>query len=296
MMRYGFAQCHPAVNFIFFTAAVAGMLMFSHPVFTGICFVCAVIYSVSLNNYKGLLFSLGLLPLVVAFALYYSSYHHFGVTVLQQNMIGNAITLESLVYGLVLGLKIAGVGIWFSCIHAIFTTDKVVYLFGAVSPLLSLFLSMTLRMVPRLKRQIRRIHTAQKGIGKGMGQGNILHRLHNFIRIFSATLTWFIEACVTLSDSMACRGSRLRGRTAFSIYRFDNRDRSFVVTMFLFFTVTMMGILLQQTRMQYDPRLVFPLITPASWLFWTGFAALCLMPFTLDQVTELQFRKADRLL
>lgn len=296
MMRYGFAQCHPAVNFLFFTAAVTGMLMLSHPVFVGICFVCAVIYVVFLSGCKGLVFSLGLLPLVAVFALYYSSYHHFGVTILFYNRIGNAITLESLVYGLVLGIKLAGVAIWFSCIHAIFTTDKVVYLFGAVSPLLSLFLSMLLRMVPRLKRQVRRIHTAQKGIGRGMGQGNILRRLHNLIRIFSATVTWFIETCVTLSDAMACRGSRLGGRTAFSIYRFDNRDRTFVVAMFLFLTVTIMGILLQQTQMQYDPRLVFPTITPMSWLFLAGFSALCLMPFVLDVITDLKFRKAGKLL
>ena len=92
----------------------------------------------------------------MAFALYYSSYHHFGITVLRQNFIGNNMTLESLVYGMVLGVSIAGVIIWFSCVHSVVSTDKVVYLFGRVSPKLSLFLAIFLRMVPRIKGEAKK--------------------------------------------------------------------------------------------------------------------------------------------
>ena len=144
----GFEKCHPAVNFIYFTTVIAGMVVFQHPIFLLISFVCAFIYSIKRNGLKALVFNVILLPCVAAYAFYYSSYNHFGVTVLQQNMIGNNMTLESLVYGFVLGFVIAGVLIWFSCVYSVFTTDKVVYLFGKVSPRLSLFLAITLLMVP----------------------------------------------------------------------------------------------------------------------------------------------------
>ena len=110
----GFEKCHPAVNFIYFTTVIAGMVVFQHPIFLLISFVCAFIYSIKRNGLKALVFNVILLPCVAAYAFYYSSYNHFGVTVLQQNMIGNNITLESLVYGCVLGFVIAGVLIWFS--------------------------------------------------------------------------------------------------------------------------------------------------------------------------------------
>ena len=148
----GFEKCHPAVNFLYFTTVIAGMIAFQHPVFLLISFVCAFAYSVKRNGGKALVFNTVLIPCVAAFALYYSSYHHFGVTVLQQNWIGNNMTMESLVYGFVLGFVVAGVMIWFSCVYSVFTTDKVVYLFGKVSPRLSLFLSILLRMVPRIKK------------------------------------------------------------------------------------------------------------------------------------------------
>lgn len=290
----GFDACHPAINFIYFAAVIAGTCCFQHPVFLGLSLVCAFAYSVKRNRGRAVIFNLCLLPLAALFALYYSSYHHFGVTNLRQNFIGNQLTLESLVYGLVIGLTVAGILMWVSCVHSVFSTDKVVYLFGRVSPRLSLFLAILLRMVPRIKAQAKRIHTAQRGIGRGIGQGNLFRRLQNLIRIVSMLITWTIEALATSSESMQNRGSTLRGRTAFSIYRFDNRDRAYVVGMFACLTVTLMGYLLQQTRIQYNPRIVMNPITSMSWVFYAGYAALCLMPMGLELWTEYRFNRARR--
>lgn len=290
----GFEQCHPAVNLTYFAAVLTGTITFRHPVFLGISFLCAVCYSVKRNGRKALWFDLALLPLIAAFALWYSSYHHFGVTVLRHNFIGNSMTLESLVYGVVLGVVIAGVMIWMSCVYAIFSADKVVYLFGRINPRLSLFLAILLRMVPRMKREAKRIHRAQQGIGRGAGQGNLFRRLRNCLRIFSILVTWTIESLMTASESMQSRGSSLRGRTAYSIYRFDNRDRAFVVTLFACLTVTLMAVLLRQTDMVYDPRILWSPATPMSWLFYGSYAALCLMSLSLELWTECRFCRARR--
>ena len=164
----GFEACHPAVNLIYFAAVIFGMLAFQHPVFLAISFLCAFAYSLKRNGTKALMFNLCLIPCIAVFALYYSSLHHFGMTVLRQNFIGNNMTVESLVYGIVLGVSLAGVMIWMSCVYSVFSSDKVVYLFGKASPRLSLFLAILLRMVPRIKGEAKRIHTARKGLGKGI--------------------------------------------------------------------------------------------------------------------------------
>lgn len=290
----GFEHCHPAVNLIYFAIVIFGMLTFQHPVFLLISFLCAFAYSVKRNKIKAVIFNLVLLPLIGAFALYYSSYTHFGVTVLEQNFIGNNITLESLVYGIVLGLIVAGVMIWFSCVYSVFSSDKVVYLFGRVSPRLSLFLSILLRMVPRIKKEAKKINMAQRGIGRGVNQGNIFVRLRNCIRIFSMLITWTIDSLTLSSESMQSRGSTLRGRKAFSIYRFDNRDRAYVIGMFACITITVMGVMLKQTDIVYDPRIIMMPITSMSYLFYMGYAVLCLMPLGLELWTEYCFRKARK--
>ena len=290
----GFEKSHPAVNFIYFAAVIAGTILFQHPVFLAISFFSAVAYSIKRNHWKSVGFNCILLPLVAAFAFYYSSYTHFGVTVLQQNMIGNNITLESLVYGFVLGIIVASVLIWFSCVFSIFTTDKVVYLFGKASPKLSLFLAILLRMIPRIKKEAKKINTAQQGIGKGANQGNLWQRVGNCIRIFSMLITWTIDSLTIASESMRSRGSSLKGRTAFSIYRFDNRDRAVVIGMFTCLTAVLMAMILKQTDILYDPRIIFPTVTVGSYLFYAAYAVFCLMPLGLELWTEYRFKKARR--
>ena len=88
----GFESCHPAVNFLFFAAVIYGSVAFQHPVFLAISCLCAFAFSMKRNGKRAVIFNLCLLPLVICFALYYSSYHHFGVTVLKQNFIGNNLS------------------------------------------------------------------------------------------------------------------------------------------------------------------------------------------------------------
>ena len=193
--------------------------------------------------------------------------------------------------------------LWLGCIHDVFTTDKIVYLLGRVSPHLSLYLSILLRMVPRLNTQRKRIELAQRGIGRGRGQGNIFQRMRNALRRGSILLTWLIEGIVTTSDSMRCRGftpspvrpkwwydRSLRGRTAYSLYRFDGRDRSFVIGLCSLICVLLMALLLDQTMIRFAPQVVMMPITPMSCLFYAAWAALCLLPPVLELLGVRRFR------
>ena len=226
---------------------------------------------------------------ILVFALYYSSYHHFGVTVLRQNFIGNNLTVESFVYGLVIGLRFATLCMWLEAMFRVVSSDKVVYLFGRVSPRLSLFLTILLRLIPRIGREARKINLAQKGIGCGSNQGNVFRRFVNCLRISSMLITWMISALVLESDSMRSRGSLLRGRTAFSIYRFDNRDRTFVICMFFCVTLTTMGIILGATDMWYNPRIQWNTLDGLESLTAIGYLTFCTMPMVMELWTQYLF-------
>lgn len=288
----GFENFHPAINLIYFTSVIAGSICFDQPVYLAISYLSAFAYSLKRNGIRSLLSNLCLIPLIVIFGFYYASYTHFGITVLRQNFIGNNMTVESLLYGFTLGIIATAVCMWLSCVFDIFTADKVVYLFGRVSPKLSLYLSVVLRMIPRLKQQAKKISTARKAIGRGIDQGNFFRKIRNGIRILSMLITWLLESMSTISDSMRSRGYSLKGRTAFSIYRFDNRDRIFVISIFLCLTLTMMAILLGQTRMTFDPRILLKPITPMSCVFYCGYAVLCLLPMAAELWATYHFQRA----
>ena len=61
-------------------------------------------------------------------------------------------------------------------------------------------------------------HTAQESIEQ-------LQRLKKAVTVLSIMVTWSLENAIETADSMRCRGYGLPGRTAFSIYRLDSRDK-----------------------------------------------------------------------
>lgn len=287
----GFECCHPVINLLYFAAVIAASVLFRQPVFLAISYISAFAYSVKRNGRRAVLFNIGLLPFAALFALYYWSYHHFGVTVLFRNFIGNSMTLESLFYGVTLGLQAAAVVMWMRCVFSVFTTDKVVYLLGRISPRLSLFLAVLLRMAPRAKTQLLRINTARRAIGRGSNQGSFFRRLQNDLKIFSMLVTWLLESLAELSNAMRSRGGALPGRTAFSLYHPDNRDRAFAVVFSAALTGVLMAVLLGQTDMIFDPALLMVPFTPASGFFCAAYAVLCLLPMIMELFSRLRFEQ-----
>ena len=63
---------------------------------------------------------------------------------------------------------------------------------------------------------------------------------------------------------MKSRGCGLRGRTAYSIYRFDNRDRSLVIVLSACLGGLAAALMLDQTRVHYDPEIIWNRVT-----FWS---------------------------
>ena len=93
---------------------------------------------------------------------------------------------------------------------------------------------------------------------------------------------------------MRCRGCSLRGRTAYSLYRFDGRDRTFVIGLCALMSVLLMAVLLDQTMIRFAPQVVMMPITPMSFLFYAAWAAFCLLPPTLELIGAHRFRQLQQ--
>ena len=164
-----FSMCHPLLNFFYFAVALLFTMFNQHPVFLGISYAGAFVYGGLLNGWRKTL-KQGLfltLPGLLIIALLNPMFNHYGVTMLYYiESSGNWITLEAIVYGIVLGAVMFIVIQWFSCYNTVMTSDKFIYLFGRIIPALSLVLSMALRFVPRFLRQLTVIRNGQKAMGR----------------------------------------------------------------------------------------------------------------------------------
>ena len=224
--RDTFSDFHPAVNFLYFALVLLLSMFLMHPASLAVSLASSLVYAVYLNGGKAVRSSFRcLLPMMAAAALVNPVFNHKGATILAYLPSGNPLTLESILYGFAAASMLAAVVTWFSCYTAVMTSDKFVYLFGRVIPALSLLLSMALRFVPKFKAQFREVSETQRCVGRDVSSGSLLRRLKIAVTILSIMVTWSLESAMETADSMRGRGYGLPGRTAFSIYRFHDRDK-----------------------------------------------------------------------
>ncbi|MFT8887326.1 MAG: energy-coupling factor transporter transmembrane component T [Ethanoligenens sp.] len=276
-----FKTYHPIVNFAFFVAVIICTLWMMHPVFLAISLLAAFLYPLLLKGARALRFNLLFaLPMLVVIAVLNPLFVHQGMTMLFY-INDNPITLEAILYGVAAAVMLVSVLLWFSSYNEVVTSDKFLYLFGRAMPSLALLLSMTLRLIPRLKTQIGRISQAQKAIGLGAGTGNVFQRARNGLRILSILITWALENAVETADSMKARGYGLHGRTAFSIFRFDRRDAACLAVIGAAAAVCMAGQAAGAAYVQYYPDVKW-VMHPFTIVMAAAYALLCFWPAVLE--------------
>lgn len=290
MRRDAFYSIHPAVNMAFFVFVMLITCLVMHPVTVGISLVSACVYTVVLKGRKALLFDLCLvLPFILIVALMNPLFNHEGMAVLFYLWNGNAVTLEAVLYGLVSACMFAALIMWFYCLNSVMTADKYVYLFGRIIPTLSLVFSMVLRFVPRIFKRIAEVSRAQKSIAPPMGKSAVKAARHG-MSVLSVTVTWALESAVNISDSMRSRGYGLRGRTSFSVFRFEKRDAILGALMLAAFGISCAAAASKHISFRFYPSIKY---APADWLSVLGFAAfaaLCLAPAILDLKEDISWR------
>ena len=288
-----FSSYHPLVNFLYFALVITFAMFFSNPIAQIISLASALAYAAQLSGRRALGRSLlFLLPVVAVAVIVNPAFNHQGATTLTYLPTGNPLTLESILYGIYAALLLASVIIWFQCYTEVMTSDKFIYLFGRMIPALSLVLSMTLRFVPKFKAQMQAVTEAQRCVGRDVSEGSVWRRARTAITILSILVTWALENAIETADSMKSRGYGLPGRTAFSIYRFDSRDRLALLWLGFCGFFICSGWMAGGFYWRYYPTVKGGPVTPLTILFFLGYLALCLTPVVLDRWEDRAWRRA----
>lgn len=293
-MRNSFESFHPIINFYYFSVVILFSMFFMHPIFLLISITSAFIYSTMLNGKRAVKFNiLYMMPLLIVTSVINPAFSHQGATIITYFKTGNPMTLESIVYGICAAIMFISVILWFSCYNAIMTSDKFIYLFGKIIPGLSLIISMVLRFVPRYKAQIKVISNAQKCIGRDVTNGNIIQKSRNGMKILSIMITWALENGIETADSMKSRGYGLKGRTSFSNFRFDKRDKAVFSVMILLTFILIIGASNGENTIVFFPMIKIKEISLFSILVYISYTGLCLMPAIIDVVENIKWKSIE---
>lgn len=282
-MTDAFSKLHPTVNFLFFAFVLALSMFIMNPICLALSLVCAFVNAVYLNGIKTVKLCLKfILPISLLIILINPVFNHQGVTIIAYFPWDNPLTLESIVYGAASSALLSAVVLWFSVFNSVITSDKIVYLFGKIIPSLSLVLSMSLRFVPKFSAQLKKVRNAQRCIGRDVSDGSAVSRIKNGIRIISIMLSWSMENAIETADSMKSRGFGLKGRTAYSIYKFDRRDLVMLIIVALLGVSVSVSAIMGVIDFTYYPSIKGSLTDVPSLIVFFLYGILMLIPTILN--------------
>lgn len=291
-MKDAFSQMHPIVNFIFFAFVIGFSMFIMNPACLLISLVCALFNVLYLNGKKAVRLSvLYLLPTIIIIAIVNPVFNHDGVTMLAYFPWDNPLTLESIIYGIATAVLLSSIVLWFSCFNEVMTSDKFIYLFGRVIPSLSLVLSMALRFVPKFIFQFNVIRNSQKCIGRDISDGKLLQRLKNAAKIISIMISWALENAIETADSMKSRGHGLKGRTAFSIYRFSKRDAAVLSIIMTSGVILIIMSVLDVAKFRYFPSAKGNVISAPAIIYYALYFSLMIMPLAINVWEGIKWKR-----
>ena len=284
MNKDAFSGFHPSVNLAFFAAALGMTMLIQQPVYLLISMISGCAYLLYLQGRKGMLRQVGyLLPILLMMAVMNPMFNHEGVTVLWYLPNDNPITLEAICFGLASAVMMGASIVWFNCCNTVFTSDKIIYLFGRVIPAMSLLISMTLRFVPRFKNFLLNVMRTQQAMHK---PENMKEKLQQALSAFSATVSWAMEQSIVSADSMKSRGYGLRGRTAFSIYCFERRDGMVLALLALLCAAGIVPWATGLATWSYYPSLTGQLLGPVQCIAYLCYGTMCMLPLIIDLMED----------
>lgn len=283
-------QLHCAVSFAFFAVVLIVTMLVLHPAYLLLSLFGAAGSLAALTGLHGLRQRLRwVLPLMVLTVLFNAAFQHRGVTVLWYLPNGNAMTLESIVYGLCAAGMLAAAVLWCGCLHQVLTADKLMALTGRLLPAASLLFSMALRMVPRVLRCLRETYDALRAMDGGTGPMAVLKRC---VRTVSGTVTYMLEHAVVTADSMKARGYGVGKRTHFHRETWGAAETGFAAALLILTVITLLGLLSGSGTEVFYPSLQFSPPSGKNIAAWCCWALICALPMLTEGKEALSWRRS----
>lgn len=235
------------------------------------------------------------LPLVALVAVANPLFSASGSTVLFR--VGfTSVYLESLCYGAVMGVVLVSVMVWFQAASRVLTSDKVMTVLGGRFPLVSLMVSMCLRLVPRFVdrgREIAAVHEACTSRGRAedgsaKASGRFSRVPAERARQMSVLMGWSMEDSLETADAMRARGwDRGVRRTRYRRWRLGTRDLAWTGILACLAVVAAAVAWAATSQFAFYPAMS----ELRPWWGYVAYAAFFLYPLLIQGEEALRWRR-----
>ncbi|MDD5796539.1 MAG: energy-coupling factor transporter transmembrane component T [Oscillospiraceae bacterium] len=278
-----FSNFYPAVLMIYFLSVFSVSMFIQNPVYLILSIIGAVLFLCTLQGVlKTLKSFIKFIPFLVLITFINPLFSHNGATPLFF-INDNPFTLEALIYGCILALMIICVILWFKSFNLIFDSEKLLFLFGKISPKISLVFSMALHFIPNFFRYFKEVLSVFK-------TSKQKSKIRLYIACFSSVITHSLESSVDTADSMSARGYSSGKPTVFSRFRFKKDDLFLLVLTVILIILTYIPIALKSTIVFFYPKVIFSPLSVFGMLSYWAFGLLCILPAIYEIKEDIKWK------
>ncbi|MGN0480894.1 MAG: energy-coupling factor transporter transmembrane component T [Lachnospiraceae bacterium] len=271
-------KLHPLVCLIYFILGIVIAAASFNPVIGAINLVTALAAMITRKNYKNVKITfLIAVPTSIFLLVVQPLFSHNGVTPLFY-INDMAVTLETVIFGAVALILLTGAVAWFLLMGDIFNREKLMYLFGRITPGFALLFSMTLGLIPQLKRRYDQIVQARVFLN---AQGSSMRE--RVTRI--ATLTeWSLESSMETARSMEARGYGTGRRTSFHMFCFRKEDGIMLAVILVQGIMMVIAIFNRLLYVSFFPQIIMESVVKPDAMqiilygIYAVFCIICIIP------------------
>ncbi len=277
-------KINPLCLFLYFASQIVCTMLFLNPIIILLSVLFSLTFCIMSSGIKGIWFYF---LFFIIIAISNPIFSHNGATPLIF-VNGNAITLEAIVYGVLMAGMILATFINLKNFNTYITEDKLIYIFGKYTPKLALLITMVLNFIPTLIYKGNEIYNCQKLIIGNSKKISIKIKL--LLSVMSSLISQMLENGIITADSMSARGYTSSNRSNSIKYAFKKSDLIFIVLVTILFSITFtIGVL------GYFDFYCYPVITSVSLdtisiIGYLSFFILSVTPIIIFLIGEIKWK------
>ncbi|MUV37570.1 Energy-coupling factor transporter transmembrane protein EcfT [Lentibacillus sp. JNUCC-1] len=195
---------------------------------------------------------------------------------------GKQVTLEALMYGIVMALSIVIILMLFLSFNHVLNGNKFLFIFSRILPRTAFLMMLAIRFVPLLKDRLDEINAVQRVRGLTMTDGPIRQRAKTGLVKIQILLTWSMEEAVQTADSMKVRGYGSGRKTSYMPYRMEGRDWGWLASMTGLFAIVIAGGSLGYGKILIYPELGTLHLFALDWVVLAAMTVLYSFPLLVE--------------
>ncbi|BDZ70909.1 energy-coupling factor transporter transmembrane component T [Methanobacterium petrolearium] len=196
------------------------------------------------------------------------------------------ITLEALVYGILMSLSLLIILLVFASYNRSVSYQEMLYLFSKRFPHISMIIVMALRFIPLLTYRLSEVNKIFKFNQDEQQKGESrIERIKKTAQMLAVVVSWSLEESMLTAKSMKARGYGIKDRTSYLSYEFRKIDYLFISFIIVMTFISLAGLAQGYGRIEIYPTLKFNASENILNLYYLAFLML-LMPLIYLELRE----------